>query len=327
MTSILRRGAESVFLFWLVVSLTFVLARLAPGEPTDLLIPPTAQAEDIAQLRRAFGLDASLAEQYARWTTRVLRGDLGRSFATQEPVIEVVRRALPLTLGLGVVSLTLTFAIGVGAGLWQGARAGSVGDRALTTIEITLFAAPSFWIALALVALFTYGASRWGWPLWLRLPAMGVQTPGSDFHGWRWASDLARHAVLPVSVLTMVGAAGVARYARASARDLLLSDWVRTARAKGVSPRGVMMRHVLANARPSLVVLLALSLPGTVAGSVFVESVFAWPGMGRTMLGAIAARDYPVVMGATLVYAALVVAANAVSDVAVMWADPRRRRP
>ena len=131
--------------------------------------------------------------------------------------------------------------------------------------------------------------------------------------------------MLPVTVLSVIGAAGLARYARSAALDLLTSDWVRTARAKGLGLRSVMARHVLANARPPLIVLLALSIPGTVAGSVFVESVFAWPGMGRAMLGAIAARDYPVVMGATLVYAALVIVANWLADVAVVWADPRRR--
>jgi peptide/nickel transport system permease protein len=325
--SFLRRGAESLLLFWLVVSLTFLLTHLAPGDPTDLLIPPTALPEDVARLRQAMGLDATLGEQYARWTRRVLTGDLGLSFATQEPVTDVIRRALPITLALGVTSLVLTFVIGVAVGLWQASHAGRPGDRVATMVGVTIFAAPSFWLALALVALFTYGASRLGWPQWLRLPAMGIETPGSELHGWRRLADLARHAILPVTVLAAIGAAGIARYARAAALELLAADWVRTARAKGLSPREVMGRHVLANARPPLIVLLALSLPGTVAGSVFVESVFAWPGMGRAMLGGIAARDYPVVMGATLVYAALVIVSNWLADVALTRADPRRRVP
>ncbi|MCC6317655.1 MAG: ABC transporter permease [Gemmatimonadaceae bacterium] len=325
MQRILRRGAESLVLFWLVVSLTFLLTRLAPGDPTDLLVPPTARAEDIARLRAAYGLDAGLAGQYARWTTQVLSGDLGLSFATQEPVRDVIRRALPITLALGVTSLALTFLLGVSVGLWQARRADTTADRIATTISIAIFAAPSFWMALALVALFTSGATHFGWPAWLRLPAMGLETPGSEWRGWARASDIARHAVLPVTVLTAIGAAGLARYARAAALDLLASDWVRTARAKGLGASAVMRRHVLANARPPLITLLALSLPGTVAGSVFVESVFAWPGMGRTMLASIAARDYPVVMGAALVYAALVIASNWLADVAVAWADPRRR--
>jgi peptide/nickel transport system permease protein len=188
-----------------------------------------------------------------------------------------------------------------------------------------VFAAPSYWISLALVSLFTYGAARWGWPAWMRLPAMGLESPGGTHDGWARAADLLRHAILPVTVLTAIGAAGIARYARAAAIDLMQSDWVRTARAKGLRSRVVLRRHVLANARTPLIVLFALSLPGTIAGSVFVESVFALPGMGRVMLSSIAARDYPVVMAATLVYAAMVILANWMSDLALEWSDPRRR--
>ncbi len=324
-TPTLRRAFESALLFWLVVTLTFCLVHLAPGDATDLLVPPGASAADIERLRSSFGLDAPMWQQYVRWTSRVLAGDLGTSFATGEAVGDVLRRALPITLGLGLVSLALTFLIGTAVGLWQAQHAGSRGDRLATTIGITLFAAPSFWLALALVAVFTYVASRSGWPVWLRLPAMGVETPASTLNGLARLSDIARHAVLPVTVLSLIGAAGLARYARATALELLHSDWVRTGRAKGLSSGAVMRRHVLANARPPLIVLLALSLPGTVAGSVFVESVFAWPGMGRTMLASIGARDYPVLMGVTLVYAAIVIVANWLSDVATVWADPRRR--
>jgi peptide/nickel transport system permease protein len=270
-------------------------------------------------------LDASLPEQYVRWTTNVLAGDLGNSFATGEPVGQLLRRSLPVTLGLGAASLTLTFLLGTALGFWQARHAGTIRDRLATLASMTVFAAPSFWLSLALVALFTYVASRAGWPLWMRLPAMGVESPGSNLSGLARLGDIARHALLPVAVLSLVGAAGLARYARATALELLASDWVRTARAKGLTTSAVMRRHVLANARPPLIVLLALSLPGLVAGSVFVESVFALPGMGRLMLGSIASRDYPVLMGATIIYAAMVIAANWLSDVGTTLADPRRR--
>ena len=136
--------------------------------------------------------------------------------------------------------------------------------------------------------------------------------------------DVVRHAVLPVTVLAAVGAAGIARYARSTVADLAGAEWVRTARAKGLPSRAVYGRHVLANALPPLVVLLALSLPGVVAGSVFVESGLAWPGMGRAMVMAISARDYPVVMGATVLYAALVILANLAADLVLPLIDPRR---
>ncbi len=320
--TLLRRGVESAVLFAFVVTLTFVLAHLAPGDATDLLIPPTATAEDVARLRAELGLDASIGTQYVRWVSRVARGDLGHSFALNEPVTDVLGRALPVTVALGIVSLFLTFVLGVAVGLWQARRAGTWPDRLTSLVTITVYAAPTFWLSLALVAVFTYVASRASWPEAIRLPAMGLRDPRLSSPS---LGDLARHAILPVTVLTAVGAAGLARYARAAAIGLHGQDWVRTARAKGAPDRHVWHVHVLANARPTLIVLLALSLPGLVAGSVFVEGVFAWPGMGRVLLSSIGARDYPVVMGATLWYAALVIVANWLADLGIAWADPRRR--
>jgi peptide/nickel transport system permease protein len=159
----------------------------------------------------------------------------------------------------------------------------------------------------------------------MRVPAFGLTSPASEATGLSILPDLLRHSLLPVTVLAAIGAAGIARYARSSFLDLLRQDWVRTARAKGLPRRRVVGRHVLSNALPPLVVLLMLALPGVVAGSVFIETIFAWPGMGRAMLGAIAARDYPVVMGATVAYASLVVVANAASDLILDAVDPRRR--
>jgi peptide/nickel transport system permease protein len=323
--ALLRRLGASALLLWLVVSLTFVLVRAAPGDPAALLIPPTATPADAARLRVELGLDAPAAVQYARWIAAMLRGDLGESFAVRRPVSAVLADALPVSVALGAVSLTLTFVLGVAVGLVQALRRGRRTDLALTVLTTAVYAAPSYWLALALVALFTYGAARWGLPHWLRLPAFGVRDPAGQLSGLAAVADVVRHAVLPVTVLTAVGAAGIARYARSSLIDLLGQDFVRTARAKGLAGADVMGRHVLANALPPLVVLLALALPGLVAGSVFVESVFAWPGMGRTLLGAVAARDYPVVLGATLVYAALVIGANLLADLALPLLDPRRR--
>jgi peptide/nickel transport system permease protein len=308
-----------------VVTLTFVLVRLAPGDPATLLVPADASPADAARLRARLGLDAPLAVQYARWAGGVLRGDLGESIALDRPVRQVLADALPVSLFLGGASLVLGFLIGTAVGTVQAARRGGAVDRTLTVLTTAVYAAPSFWLALALVAVFTYGAARWGLPAWLRLPAFGVRDPAATGGGLGAVADMLRHAVLPVTVLTAVGAAGIARYARAAVSDVAASDFVRTARAKGLSTGRVYRRHVVANALPPLVVLLALSLPGVIAGSVFVESVFAWPGMGRAMLAAIAARDYPVVMGATVAYAALVILANLAADLALPLLDPRRR--
>ena len=325
MLLLLRRIAAAAALVWLVLTLTFVLVRAAPGDPAALLVPPSATTADAARLRAELGLDAPVAVQYARWAGGLLRGDLGESFALRRPVTRVLADALPISLFLGVTSLALTFAIGTAVGVWQATRRGGGADVAMTVATTALYAAPSYWLALALVALFTYGAARWGFPAALRLPAFGVRDPAGEANGLAAVADMARHAVLPVVVLTAVGAAGIARYARGAVADVLSNDYVRTARAKGLPPAAVHGRHVLANALPPLVVLFALALPGVVAGSVFVESVFAWPGMGRTLLAAIGARDYPVVMGAAAVYAGLVIAANLAADLALPLLDPRRR--
>jgi len=325
MQIIARRLGGALFVLWLVVTATFALVRAAPGDPAVLLAPPSASAADLDRTRRELGLDRPVIEQYARWLGGLLRGDLGKSLATRRPVGEILAAALPASLGLGIASLALSFAIGTIVGSVQATRAGSRTDRFLTALSVTVYAAPSFWLALALVALFTYGATRWGFPLSLRLPAFGMRDPAGEATGWNAAVDVLRHAVLPVTVLAAVGAAGIARYARSAVLDLLRHDWVRTARAKGLPARGVIGRHVLRNALPPLIVLLSLALPGVVAGSVFVESVFAWPGMGRAMLQAIAQRDVPVILGATVLYAGLVIASNLAADAVLLWVDPRRR--
>ena len=319
-----RRIGAAIGLFWVVVTLTFVLIRLAPGDPAAFLVPPGASETDAARVRAELGLDRSMLVQYARWFPALLRGDLGTSFASGRPVAAMLGEAAPISLLLGATSLALTFLIGVPVGMLQAARRGRLTDRAITVVTTAVYAAPSFWLALALVAVFTYGAATMGLPASWRLPAFGVRTPGVQLTGWDAFVDLVRHSVLPVSILAAVGAAGIARYARTSVADVLGLDFVRTARAKGLSPRQVYARHVLANILPPLVVLFALSLPGLLAGSIFVESVFAWPGLGRATLNAILARDYPVVMGATVFYAAAVILANLAAELALPLLDPRR---
>lgn len=326
MRLVVRRVLDAMILLWIVLTLTFLLLRAAPGDPAAVLIPPSATAADAARVRARMGLDRPLIVQYARWAGGVLTGDFGESFARHEPVTRLLRRALPVSLLLGIVSLFLTFVIGIVTGTIQAARRGRATDTLLTVISTSVYAAPSYWLALALVAVFTYGAARWGFPAALRLPAFGLHDPaGTATGGWRYAGDLARHAILPVLTLTAIGAAGIARYTRTIVADILGLDFVRTARAKGMAARTVYARHVLSNALPPLVVLFALALPGVLAGSVFVETVFAWPGMGQLMVTSILQRDYPVVMGAAALYAALVILANLAGDLALPALDPRRR--
>lgn len=319
----LRTVARTAVLFWLVLSLTFALLRLAPGDPATFLLPPAATAADAARMRTELGLDQPVTVQYARWARETLRADFGTSFVDRRPVTAIIRDALPVSLGLGLASLALSFTVGIAVGLFQAARRGSVGDLSLTLLSVLLAASPAYWLGLGAIATFTYLASSLSLPVWMRLPAVGMSTLGLELHGWARLADLVRHSILPVGLLAAIGAAGVARYVRSSALDVMAADWVRTARAKGLAERVVLHRHIVANLRAPIVTLFALALPGTVAGSVFVETIFGWPGMGRLMVTAIVARDYPVVLGCAAAYAAVVIVANLAAEALLRWADPR----
>jgi peptide/nickel transport system permease protein len=319
------RIADAILLLWIVTTITFVLLHLAPGDPTTLLVSPTASAEEVARLRTSLGLDATLAEQYVRWIGNLLQGDFGTSIASARPVAAIMLEALPVSLFLGGTSLLLSYVIGVGVGAYQSRRTGTASDTSITTLATTAYAAPSFWLALALVALATSGASAVDAPAWLRLPAFGMRDPAALATGLGAVQDFARHAILPLVVLAIPGAAGVARYARQTLADARRLPHVSAADARGLPSRTIERRHILRNALPPLIVLFGLMLPGVVAGSVFVEQVFAWPGLGRTMIGAIASRDYPVVLGLTVIYAATVISANLIADLVVLRIDPRRQ--
>ena len=323
--AIARVLARTAVLYWCVLSLTFVLLRVAPGDPATFLLPPNASAADAARLRTSLELDRPVAAQYARWSVRMLHGDLGTSFTEGRPVVAVIGDALPVSLALGGASLLLSFLVGAAVGIVQAARRGSFADFSITVASVILVASPAYWLGLAAIALFTYVASSLSFPLWLRLPAVGMTTPGADLHGLAHLADLLRHSILPVTLLAAIGAAGVARYVRTSALDSLDTDWIRTARAKGLPERTVLGRHLLANLRAPLITLFALALPGTVAGSVFIETIFGWPGMGRLMVTSIVARDYPVVLGCAAAYGLLVIVANLVAESLLPWADPRLR--
>lgn len=316
---------DAVLLLWLVATLTFLLIHMAPGDPASLLVSPTATAEAIAQQRAAFGLDGSLLQQYGRWLSALLRGDMGMSLALSRPVSAVIRDALPLSLLLGGVSLGLSVVFGVLIGGWQARRVGRRADTAVTVLTTTMYAAPSFWLALAVLVIATSGPAVLAAPAWMRLPAFGVHTPAATLVGWPNVVDVARHAILPVLVLALPGAAAIARYARTAIAEAWAAPHVQAAAARGLSARRVRLRYVTRLAVSPIIVLVGLALPGVVAGSVFVEQVFAWPGLGRTMLQAIAARDYPVVLGMTVVYAAVVIGANLVAELLVRALDPRRR--
>ncbi|MBC7841680.1 MAG: ABC transporter permease [Gemmatimonadaceae bacterium] len=228
-----------------------------------------------------------------------------------------------MSLGLGAASLLLTVVIGVTIGSAQAARAGSKTDTALTIVCTTVYSAPTFWLSLACVAAVTVGAAAFGIPPAWRLPAFALRDPGV-LDARAAPLDVLRHSVLPVLVLALTGAAGVARFARSAMIEAARGDFRRTAIAKGLTSREAWSHHVQRVALPSIAALVALSVPGIVAGSVFVEGVFAWPGMGKLLLGAVAQRDHPVILAVTLLYATAVIVTNLLTDLVMPRLDPRR---
>lgn len=314
-------------LVFAVVTVTFLLLNLAPGDPAQLWVGPGAGAADLEAARRALGLDRPLPARYVTWLGTIVRGDWGTSLAQQRPVTRVLADAVPYTLLLSGASLLLTYLGGIIVGLVQAVKRARPLDTALTVLTLFVYGMPSYWLALILVLVFAYGAARFGWPAWLQFPAMGAAGLDADFltPGQRLLDRL-EHLVLPLTTLSLLGIAGTARYVRGAAIDVRQQDYVRTAIAKGLPTPTVVRRHVLRSALLPVVTLLGLSLPALFSGTVFVEVIFAWPGMGRELVGAVSARDYPVVMAATAVFGALVVLGNLLADLLYAAVDPRLRR-
>lgn len=317
---VVRRTLAAVGIVFLVATLSFALVHAAPGEPfAAMREDPRVSAELADRMRAQYGLDRSLGEQYVRYIVRLARGDLGESFLQRRPVRAVLADALPNTLLLMTTALVAAVALGVALGAIQAYRRGSRFDAIAGNVSLALASIPEYLLAIALLGVFAYRL-----PLF---PTAGM----ADLVLWRFYSplerlaDLARHLVLPATTLVLIVGAVVARYQRAALLDVLPDDFVRTAKAKGVSPPRVLFVHALRNALLPTITLIGLVFPALVGGAVFVETVFGWPGMGRTIVDALSARDYPLVIGSVVVGSVFVVVGGLVADVAAAAADPRTR--
>ncbi|HET7423007.1 MAG TPA: ABC transporter permease [Gemmatimonadales bacterium] len=312
---LLRRAVTGAAVVFGVLTLMFFLLRLAPGDPARLLVGPAATESQVAAQRHTLGLDRPVPAQYAAWLGRFARGDWGTSIATGRPVRRMLGEAWPATVRLVGLSLVLSYLLGIAVGVVQAVRRGPL-DTALSVVTVTLFALPGYWLGLMLVMLFTYRARM--------LPAFGAAGFDADFlTGGARLADRLRHLALPLATLTLIGIGGTARYVRGAMLDVAGAQFVTIARAKGLTPTRVALHHVLRNALIPVLTLLGLSLPALFSGAVFIEAIFAWPGVGRVLVEAVQARDYPVVMAATAVSAVLVVLGNLLAELLVAWADPR----
>jgi len=307
---ILNRLVQSFVLVMFVSMLTFVLIHSAPGGPAVLLAPDMSK-EQIERARKDLGLDDPIPVQYARWAGLVARGNLGKSYSQGLPVTDLLARRMPETLELVFTGLALAVIAGVIIGIVSARKQYSWTDKVLTGFSFFGMSVPVFWLGLMLIIFFSINLKL--------LPSSGSYTLGAP------PSILNRllHLVLPAVVLATVNLAQIARYTRSSMLEVLNSDYLRTARAKGLKERIVMNRHALRNALIPIVTVVGLMIPRLVSGVAITESVFAWPGMGSLAVDSAIQRDYPVVMGITLMVSVLVVITNFITDVSYLILDPR----
>jgi peptide/nickel transport system permease protein len=317
---LVRRVAQAAVTFAIAVVLMFVLMRLAPGDPLSRLQEGRPMSpQEVAHLRRLYRLDQPMHEQFVAFVRGVLAADLGTSIEHGLPVTTLLASRLRPTLLLGGAAILLNFTFGLWLGVRQAVRRGSREDRALTVLSLAGYAMPSFWLGLVLAWLF---GIQLGW-----LPVGGIRDPrlAPDAPWIARALDVAAHLVLPALTLSVVTIAGTMRYQRTALLEVLRLPYIATARAKGLPERAVVWRHAWRNALFPVITLFGLWLPLLVTGSVFVEMVFAWPGLGSLAASAASNRDYPLVMGAALLAAGLVVAASLLTDLAYALLDPRVR--
>lgn len=306
------RLVQSLLVLVLISATTFALIHLAPGGPAILVAADLSPA-DRAYIVRNLGLDQPLHVQVAKWFAAVLRGDFGRSFNQQRPVMEMILERLPATAFLAGASLVVAVGLGVPLGVAAARRPNSWIDYSATGLSVLGVSVPSFWLGIVLILIFSLR--------WRLLPSSGMSTLGAEFS----LADLFAHLLMPTVVLSLVYLAQIASYTRASMLDVMARDFVRTAHAKGVGPQGVLYRHALRNGLIPVVTVVGLLIPRLVGGAAITETIFSWPGMGRLAVEAAFKQDYPLIMGITAVFALVVIASNLLVDVVYGLVDPRVR--
>jgi peptide/nickel transport system permease protein len=299
-----------------VTIICFALIYLAPGNPIQSLLPPGATAQDVIQLKHAYGLDRPIPVQYLIWVGHAMTGNLGISIQDNQPVLGEVKRALANTVPVAVISVTLAFAIALGLGILVATRTGGIVDRLTTGVAVLGISVPSFWLGVILVIIF---AVELGW-----LPAEGMGPSGSDnFSFFRWAD--AKFAIMPIIALSVLPLGILMRTTRASIADVLALDFIQTLRAKGLGHTAIVV-HAIRNALPQILAMGGLQLGYLIGGSILVETVFTWPGTGFLLNKAILTRDIPLLQGTILVLAMAFVGINLVVDLIQTAVDPRIKR-
>ena len=302
-TYVIRRLWQSALTLVGVSVLVFVILRVVPGDPAEMLLPEGAPQSAIEELNRQLGLQEPLYVQYGLFVQSVFRGDFGQSFQYRAPALQVVTERLMATVQLALAAMLITVGVGVSLGIVAAVRRGTGYDYASTVLAVLGQSLPNFWLGIMLILLFGV-ALRW--------------LPTSGFESWR-------HLILPAVTLAAFPMALVARLTRSSMLEILGRDFIRTGRAKGLAERAVILRHALRNAAVPLLTVLGLQIGTLLGGAVITESVFAWPGMGKLVVDAIFFRDFPVVQTVLILSATLFVVINLLVDLLYTVIDPRIR--
>ncbi|MET3574952.1 ABC transporter permease [Bhargavaea ullalensis] len=309
---IIRRSLMAIPLLFIITIISFAMMRMAPGDPTALMMDPMIKQENLTAYKESYGLNDNVVVQYGRWLGNMVQGNFGESLIRQGvPVKDLILARLPNTLLLMLVSTIIAFLISIPLGVYSATRRNSKTDYAITFISFLGIATPSFWIGLMLIMVLSV---HLGW-----FPIGGVANIGEPFSIW----DRLHHLILPAFVLATADMAGLTRYSRSSMLDVLRQDYIRTAKANGFRERTVIFRHGLRNALIPIITIFGLMLPSFIGGSVIIESVFAWPGIGLLFMDAAFQRDYPVIMAVVVIAAALVVIGNLLADILYAVFDPR----
>ena len=310
---ITRRLLSLIPLLLVISFVSFGIYQLSPGDPVKAFIP-REMADDpaaIERMRQQLGLDKHWTVQYIRWMEKLLQGDLGRSMITGQPVIDRFAIAIPNTLKLTVTAFVLSFTLSIVVGVVSATRRYTIVDQTVTVFSFAGLAIPGFFLGLLLMLLF---AIKLKW-----LPATGMYTVGQEGNFLNGV----KHMIMPLIALAINDIAGTSRYVRSSLLEVLKMDYIRTARSKGLSERIVTYKHALRNSLMPVVTFLGLGMASFVGGSIVIENLFAWPGMGRVIIGAVFQNDYPMVMAGNLLFAGLTVIGNMVADIMYAVVDPR----
>lgn len=312
-----RRLVKSVFILLAIIMINFLLVRAAPGDPAMVMAGEAGAADEqyVAQLREQFGLDRPLYEQLGIYVADVAQGDLGYSYRQQRPVWDLIADRLPATILLTAIAFALALGAGVLLGTLAAMNVGRWSDSAITVVALLSYATPIYWVGLMFILLFSV---QLGW-----LPAFGYETIGGGYTGWDHVRDVAAHLVLPVLTLGLFYMAVYARLTRAAILEVRDMDFVKTARAKGLTERRIVFGHVLRNAILPVITVAGIQAGQLIGGSVLIETVFAWPGIGRLAFDAVLQRDYQVLLGIFFVTSVMVIAFNIITDLVYSVVDPR----